>query len=357
MFIPYNKIMKIIRLFILNILIAISFTNCDHSASQKSVIPIDLDKNVQKTIKYSSFVDSISYIPLETNDSCLIGHVKDIQIADSFIFVLDKKQPVIFIFDRYGNYLSKIDRQGQGPGEYGWIVQFYYNENRKSISVCTASGSCKIIEYDLLGNLINELNNNYFVRDLYQFDNGKYLVSRIGRIDKPLSAVLICDSKGNSIEELIQRDTTYAIDCTDNWELEIFDNTINFMSPLLDNNVYNYNKGILNKAISFNILPTPPKDFYTKKPNILGLGPHYLRTIYKESKNWIYLVFSSNSKGLRILLYNKLTGEYQIGQDTENDIDNKGFIAQTSASENNTFTYCIQGEKDNNPTIQILHLK
>lgn len=349
--------MKIKILFTLSILFTIFFICCNNSTLQKSGIIIDLDKNIQKAIKYSSFVDSISYIPLETNDSCIIGHVKDIQIADSFIFVLDKKQPVIFIFDQHGNYLNKIDRQGQGPGEYGWIVQFYYNENRKSISVCTASGACKIIEYDLQGNLINEFNNNYFVGDLYQFDNGDYLVSRIGRIDKPLSAVLICDSKGNNKKELLQRDTTYAIDCSDNWELEIFDNTINFMSPLLDNTVYSYNKETLSKSLFFNIIPTTTKDFYTKKPGVLGLGPHYFRTIYKESKKWIYFAFSSNSKGLKILLYNKLTGEYQIGQDTENDIDNKEFIAQTSASENNTFTYCIQGENDNNPIIQILHLK
>lgn len=348
--------MKIILLFILNILLT-AFVSCTNSTPQESVVVIDLDKDVQKTIKYSSFVDSISYIPLETTDSCLIGHVKDIQIADSFIFVLDKKQPIIFIFDRYGHYLSKIDRRGQGPGEYGWIVQFYYNENRKSISVCTASGSCKIIEYDLQGNLINEFSNNYFVGDLYQFDNGDYLVSRIGRIDKPLSAVLICDSKGNIKKELLQRDTTYAIDCSDQWELEVFDNTINFMSPLLNNIVYNYNKEVLSKTVSFNFLPAPTKDFYTKKPDVSGLGPHYLRTIYKESKNWLYFAFSSNSKGLRILLYNKLTGEYQISQDTENDIDGNGFIAQTSASENNTFIYCIEDEKDNNPIIQILHLK
>lgn len=349
--------MKIRILFILSISITVFFTSCNNSVSLKSGIIIDLDKNVQKTIKYSSFVDSISYIPLETNDSCTIGQVKDIQIADSFIFVLDKKQPVIFIFDQHGNYLNKIDHQGQGPGEYGWIVQFYYNENRKSISVCTASGACKIIEYDLQGNLINEFNSNYFVGDLYQFDNGDYLVSRIGRIDKPLSAVLICDSKGNSKKELLQRDTTYTIDCSDSWELEIFDNTINFMSPLLDNTVYNYKNGKLNKTLSFSVLPAPNKDFYTKKLNVLGLGPHYLRTIYKESNKWIYFAFSSNSKGLRILLYNKLTGEYQIAQDTENDIDNKEFIAQTSASENNTFTYCIQGDNDNNPIIQTLHLK
>lgn len=332
-----------------------SIISCNDSTNPNGVI-INLDKNIQETIKYSSFVDSITYIPLEVNDSCLIGEVKDIQITDSFIFVLDKKQPVIFIFDRQGYFLSKLDRQGQGPGEYGWLVQFYYNENRKTISVCTASSSCKIIEYDLNGNLINEFYNKYYTGDIYQFNNGDYLLSRLGRTDDPLSVAFICDSAGNIKKELLQRDTKYAIESTDKWELEIFDNTINFISPQLDNTIYNY-KDTLNKTISFSILPRPTSDFYKTRTDVLALGPYFYRTIYKESKKWIYLTYYSIEKGLRVLLYNKQTGDYQISKNTQNDIDNKEFITQTSASEKNTFTYCIQGEDDSNPIIQILHLK
>ena len=129
--------------------------------------------------------------------------------------------------------------------------EFHYNENRGSVSVCTASGTCKIIEYDLQGNLINEFNNNYFVRDLYQFDNGDYLVSRIGRIDEPLSAVLICDSKGNNKRNFYNETQDMLLIILIVGELEIFDNTINFISPILNNTIYNYNKGELNQTLSF----------------------------------------------------------------------------------------------------------
>ena len=56
MFVLHNKTMKIKISFIISILFAIYFTSCNNSTSQKQGISIDLDKNVQKTIKYSSFI-------------------------------------------------------------------------------------------------------------------------------------------------------------------------------------------------------------------------------------------------------------------------------------------------------------
>lgn len=339
------------------ILSTILITSCNKIKNQNTGTIINLNKNIQNHIKYSYFTDSISYIPLETNDSCLIAKVKDIQMTDSFIFVLDQKQPVIFVFNQNGQFVNKIDRQGQGPGEYGWITQFYYNKHRNSISVCSAAGSCKIIEYNINGDFINEFYTNYFVGDLYQFPNGDYLLSRIGRTDKPKTALILCDSKGSIKKEILSYKKEYAIDSSDNWELEVYNNSINFISPQLDNVIYTYDNDTLKRTIKFEIQPVPTKDFYKTRYDVLGLGPYFFRTVYKESSKWIYLTYYSTEKGLRILLYNKETSEFVIGEDTYNDIDHKKFIAQTSASENNTFTYCIEGEEDCNPIIQILHLK
>ena len=72
---------------------------------------IDLLSNVQDTLNYSSFVDSISYISLETTDQCLVGSIKDVIISDKYILVLDKILPVVWIFDKEGHYLTKIDRK------------------------------------------------------------------------------------------------------------------------------------------------------------------------------------------------------------------------------------------------------
>lgn len=42
-------------------------------------------------IRYSQFVDSLEYIPLETTDECLIGKIKDVYIGKERVFVLDGK--------------------------------------------------------------------------------------------------------------------------------------------------------------------------------------------------------------------------------------------------------------------------
>ncbi len=42
-------------------------------------------------IRYSQFVDSLEYIPLETTNECLIGKIKDVYIGKERVFVLDGK--------------------------------------------------------------------------------------------------------------------------------------------------------------------------------------------------------------------------------------------------------------------------
>lgn len=50
---------------------------------------VDLTALTNDTIYYSSFVDSLSYITLETKDECLIGEITDAILTDEYIFILD----------------------------------------------------------------------------------------------------------------------------------------------------------------------------------------------------------------------------------------------------------------------------
>lgn len=81
--------MKKTLTFVVCLVMGICFTACSHSSNNEDdMILIDLEENVQENILFSSFVDSISYIPLETKDECLIGKIRDVIISDSIIFVL-----------------------------------------------------------------------------------------------------------------------------------------------------------------------------------------------------------------------------------------------------------------------------
>ena len=67
----------------------------------------NLMSNMQSA-KLSDFVDSIQYIPLETNDSTLIGSISRIIATPNKIFVGDRVAEGVFVFDKKGKFINRI---------------------------------------------------------------------------------------------------------------------------------------------------------------------------------------------------------------------------------------------------------
>lgn len=328
---------------------------CKYPDSQKfESVQVNLDEHVQEEIKFSQFVDSMTSITLETTNESLLGKIKDVILEDTFLFVLPKEGNAVYIFNRNGKYLRKINRRGNGPGEYPYINQIGYNKKRKSLSIV----SSKVIEYDLYGNVKNEINlGHYAMNDLYPLDNGDYLLSRLGETETPEGVIRI-DSTGRKKEILYQRDPDYKIRNSHCKELLPIKGEIHFISPQIENNIYIWNGDSVRLETSFKITPEVSSDFYATNPRVLGLGKNYYRTVYQESEKWILLCYWSQTKNTRFLLYNKATRQYQVGKVLKNDIDGTESPYFLSASSSNTFTNYRESEQiENNPVIQILHLK
>lgn len=98
--------------------------------------------NPQEEILLSELADSISYIPLETRKDCLLGNYPFFSFTSRYIAYLN------YCFDWSGNFLFKIGKLGQGPGEEpGEIIS--------KIVFCDGNfytKGQKIIEYDSCGN-------------------------------------------------------------------------------------------------------------------------------------------------------------------------------------------------------------
>ncbi len=97
-----------------------------------------------KVIDLHDFAD-IEYVPLETNDSCLIQYATQRAVSDSFIVVGDAFQGRIHVFDRKGRHLRSFGRKGGGPEEYQYMLD-----------VVTDFDNSEVLVYDL--------KNNRFVR-------------------------------------------------------------------------------------------------------------------------------------------------------------------------------------------------
>jgi hypothetical protein len=114
-------------------------------------------------LKVSTFANSIDYIPLETNDTVLIGEIdKIIKRADK-LFVMDKMTGTIFCFNSEGKFLYKLMEKGNGPGEYYSIGDFNVTENEEIVIYSSSQG---LLFYNEDG-FIRKINSSIIAENFY----------------------------------------------------------------------------------------------------------------------------------------------------------------------------------------------
>ena len=156
--------MKPINLFSVIILMVIMAGCGRRKQSKYDLITVDVTKNYpEKELILQDFMD-VEYIPLETTDDFLTqGVVKAIGM-DVILVTNQFNDGDIFIFDRTGKGIRKINRIGQGPEEYTNLTDIILDENNNEIFVVAYSAR-KILVYDLYGN---------FKRSFKNIDSGYY---------------------------------------------------------------------------------------------------------------------------------------------------------------------------------------
>ena len=102
----------------------------------------------------SSLIDTIKYVKLEFSDQSIIGAIGKIIVFEDHIYIFDVQTYSLFVFDMNGNYLHKIDKKGQGPGEYIQLDFFDIDKENKHI-VLTDLMSYWVMRYDLDGNFLS----------------------------------------------------------------------------------------------------------------------------------------------------------------------------------------------------------
>lgn len=142
--------MKTRKLLIAVILTAIMASCGSKGQSTDDIITVDVNANYpEKELILQDFMD-VEYIPLETTDEFITqGSVKaigkNILIVTNWINDGD-----IFIFDRSGKGLRKINRFGQSGEEYSQTNEIVLDEDNNELFVMDYPAR-KIMVYDLLG--------------------------------------------------------------------------------------------------------------------------------------------------------------------------------------------------------------
>lgn len=137
---------------ILIILISMTlFAACQDKTVQYPTINLENLVDINKTITLSKIADSIQYIALETNDSCLLaGNSSVCGITNEYIYIRSSSQ--IYQFDLKGKFIKNIGVLGRGPNEYTnmWNTLIHNGD----IYILTGGG--EIIVYDKMGTFLRK---------------------------------------------------------------------------------------------------------------------------------------------------------------------------------------------------------
>lgn len=136
-------------------ILLVSCTATPDKASRQSIPVIDWSVKPGSEVLDLEDLADIRYIPLETNDSCLIKIGTGLAMGNDSIAVTDITLQKMFIFNSSGQCVGIIDRQGNGPEEYPMMSTTAVDFNRKEAYIYTNYGN-KILTYDLNGNFINK---------------------------------------------------------------------------------------------------------------------------------------------------------------------------------------------------------
>ena len=304
------------------------------SLRNKDLITIDFESSLVDKLKFSQFVDTIEFIPLETTDESLISDVNRIVYADSLYYIhstrslMDSK---LLVFNSSGQFCRKISQRGYGPGEYIDITDFLVTDEYVVIAT-----NFKLIKYDKQGRFFKEYKIEQQVKEFLERKDSSYLVYNFGSDRKGFTLLNQMNDEGVVEARFFKRKEN---------EVKISSNRINLRSLIFYDNSYYLNypyKDTIFEIQNENVRPfyyvnygnkqipeelfdlSDEHDVMIKKLSSLddyicltsfGLAEHYL---YIGSHNKYYQAY--------ITLYSKNTGKTISARKLEDDMFFKGNI-------------------------------
>lgn len=124
-------------------------TSCNQRTAKhdNATCRIDLKK-----VDFPSFYDYFSKIeitPLESSKESLIKDVTEYTYHAGKLYIFDRNQKKIFVFDNEGKLFNIINKRGNGPGEYSDLSDFRFNSFTGDLELLSPMGG--VFRYDSLG--------------------------------------------------------------------------------------------------------------------------------------------------------------------------------------------------------------
>lgn len=377
----------------------LSFIGC-HTASDSGNLNPNItyirpnDLREISTFNVTLFLDSCSYIPLETSDNLLIGRVEQLEISNQYIFFINSNDS-LYVFDRQGHFLNTVGTKGRGPREYVSIHSYTMTPACDTVIIFDHS---KLSFYTRDNRFIRTINLDKYVRDkthpnrsinsIFHVQPGKLLL-KYDITDKDNIFYSIFDYYNHSLKNIATLPVSFqmeAPDCRVNlsfFKVSRWQETIT--CPILYNDtLFQYISGSLTPRFVVNALKekmVPDKLLRQQNGKILSevfqsiiKSGLFIRNI-DESENYFFIIYNGKEpleliwnkhshKGLLIKLNPEFNGHtfapmavspLAILNEDKNFFDNNG--NRYYPDPRGIIPIKSQLQEDDNPVIVLYHLK
>ena len=325
-----------------------------------SIVSGGLEVNLDLTeeqidLPLSELYDSITLIPLETTDVSLIGIVSAVTLSDSMIFVGDRIEEVIQVFDWNGRYVRTIGAIGQGPGEYLTLTQIDYNSKDKCLLVYDRRNGF-VISYSPEGNYLKTDSVNYFCDDFACNESG-FLFVDYTSTGKDRAAVYHYNPVTKERKKI------------SDWKSEISTGAwsrfsrngkkITVAGPLPGSDIYDISGDSIILKYRFKVEPELTNSDlmrYRDAREPIKLDKYMLQSCVESDTN-LFMVYYNGADFIRVL-YDKSSGKYKLIQSMPYDLDGNKLAGLFPLHYNGARVGFVRNpDSEENPMLALFHYK
>ncbi len=312
------------------IFLAIQFlASCKiHNNTKNAELTFNIDLNKSSNSKPHELFSNISFYPLQTDSNCIISNPDKAIYYKKELYILDKRQRIIFVFDSIGTFKRKLDKKGRGPGEYNFISDFTINPYNNNIEFINGY------------NLYTYNNKGEFIKKTRIADSKIRAVNAIEVINPDLIAFLYVKNPNNLIYSRSNKQFIYKSNVFPTWinnKLPFFEGRLfrtnntayyhesfcaNIYKITKDGYLFKYKIDLGEYSLNLNN-PTIKSDLSSSKRKISLEVRNMIMDKYAimlqhfvENNKYIFMIFYVRSK-IYYLLINKLSNKYLIRYSTE----------------------------------------
>ena len=328
-------------------------------------IKVDLH-NTQKASLFDYFTH-VELIPLETSDDILIGRLNKVTFHQDRYYVLDRRR-IIHVFDGAGKFIYRIDKSGQGPGEYNMAYDFAINPFTGYLDLLDPLGY--IFSYDLSGNFVKKSDNLISDSELTAIQNLELLSEKIYafRVSNPVDELTLAyydiETKTIQVQEYKNFSRHYPFKLNHyngRWYISsTFDNVVYALEPDSLIEAFTLDFGKLNYKLAEDVFPrelraslglslAPASVVWAK---LLEITEKYPYKIFNLGQNNRYVIVRIDKKTDEFvyLFYDKSTHESKVINRFEESV---GFLPVTVTNEY-VLSYCNHEDLDKHITAEML---